>query len=132
MKFFRSSLVLLLGTLSISGVLAIETPDFGLWKYPINLFGGIASGFFGSDVRPKWETCLLGVPTLWDAFRDEGTKINWSKIFDWKTDVAEAEDSWSFLTSLATLAPSEFLSCKTIYDEIFDLVKFIIGHLSPA
>ena len=75
MKFLRSQFLTLLFALLISRVCAAELHDFGFWNYPINLFGGIASGFFGSDVRPKWETCLLGVPTLWDAFKDEAGTI---------------------------------------------------------
>ena len=68
---------LLLSTVMISSVAADLTSDiegkdreshFELWGYTdlmvVDGIEGLASGLFDKDVRPKYDTCYEGMPTI--------------------------------------------------------------------
>ena len=91
---------------------------------------GLASGLFDKDVRPKYDTCYEGMPTIIDQIKDEVFSIDFKDIMNWTKDWTELKDSWGFVSKMISELPEEFGACSVLVTEIVEGVTFLIGNLS--
>ena len=134
---------ILLSTVMITSVAAdltseIEGKDrvshFELWGVTdlmvVDAVEGVASGLFDKDVRPKYDTCYEGMPTIIEQIKNEVLSIDFKDILNWTKDWAELKDSWGFIEKMISELPEEFSACSVLVTEIVEGVTFLIGNLS--
>ena len=91
---------------------------------------GLASGLFDKDVRPKYDTCYEGMPTIIEQIKTEVLGIDFADIMNFAKDWTELKDSWGFISKMMSELPEEFGACSVLVTEIIEGVTFLAGSLS--
>ena len=98
----------------------------------MDIIMGTMSGFYGEDLRPRYNPCLYGfwLKIFHLFYMLDDLETWWWNIFKLTAHIDEAEDAYNLTFEIFGQLPADIKACQPMINDIPEFAWFIWDHLT--